>query len=286
MSRRLAGGSAPAHTLEQQIDPQEQLRLSMQERAALVPAEVLYHSRQDDAHHQVYIHRSEEAILVTEGNQIDRTFIQEGSFNQLQRSRMQYIHIGVPQGEYPFILVHKLSPNAILPQRKTSGAAGIDLAANQLCVIPTRGRGKIHTSISMEIPWGCYERIATRSSATWNLGLDIGAGVIDSDYRGEIIILAFNHSDVPVRISPRQCVAQLIIENISLPEVYEAPQLSTTVRGQGGFGSTSNQTSTSAIFDKLLPQGEAYRICDCGRRNSQGKSGTGHAGDTSLGPVL
>ncbi|KAG6501820.1 hypothetical protein ZIOFF_041704 [Zingiber officinale] len=82
---------------------------------------------------------------------------------------------------------------------------------------------KIHTGISMEIPWGCYGRIATRSSVAWNLGLDIGAGVIDSDYQSEIIILAFNHSYVPVRISPGQCVAQLSIEHISLSEVYEAP---------------------------------------------------------------
>ncbi|XP_074562548.1 uncharacterized protein LOC141819077, partial [Curcuma longa] len=69
----------------------------MQERASIVPAEVLYHSRRDDANHRVYMHRSEEAILCVDGNQQDRTFIQEGSYNQLQRSRMQYIHIGVLQ---------------------------------------------------------------------------------------------------------------------------------------------------------------------------------------------
>ncbi|KAG6503081.1 hypothetical protein ZIOFF_035370 [Zingiber officinale] len=67
LGRRLIGGSTPAYTLEQQIDPQAQLRLSMQERAVIAPAEVLYHSRWDDAHHQVYVHYSKEAILV-EGN--------------------------------------------------------------------------------------------------------------------------------------------------------------------------------------------------------------------------
>ncbi|KAG6484110.1 hypothetical protein ZIOFF_060904 [Zingiber officinale] len=69
----------------------------MRERAAITPAEVLYHSRRDDAKHRVYLHRSEEAILCTDNHQIDRTFIQETSFSQLQRSRMQYIHIDVLQ---------------------------------------------------------------------------------------------------------------------------------------------------------------------------------------------
>ncbi|KAG6510491.1 hypothetical protein ZIOFF_028515 [Zingiber officinale] len=69
----------------------------MQERASIVPAEVLYHSRRDDAHHRVYVHRSEEAILVTDNHQVDRNFIQEESFTHLQRSRMQYVHLGVLQ---------------------------------------------------------------------------------------------------------------------------------------------------------------------------------------------
>ncbi|CAD5196040.1 unnamed protein product [Musa acuminata subsp. malaccensis] len=82
--------------LEQQIDPQAQLQLSMRERAAIVPAEILYHSRRDDAHHRVYTHRSEEAMLVT-NNQEDRAFIQEQSFDQLIRSWMRYIHLGILQ---------------------------------------------------------------------------------------------------------------------------------------------------------------------------------------------
>ncbi|KAG6524818.1 hypothetical protein ZIOFF_014762 [Zingiber officinale] len=68
----------------------------MQERASIVPAEVLYHSRRNDAHHRVYVHRSEEAILVT-SNQVDRAFIQPESFTQLQRSRMRFLHMGLMQ---------------------------------------------------------------------------------------------------------------------------------------------------------------------------------------------
>ncbi|KAG6523770.1 hypothetical protein ZIOFF_013656 [Zingiber officinale] len=410
ISRRLTGSIARSHTLEQQIDPQAQLQLSMQERASLVPTEVLYHSRRDDANHRVYVHRSEEDVLVADGNQADRSFIQE-SFNQLQRSNMQYIHLGILQvriqilhrqregtmalivfrdnrwqgdqailatmevdltqgsqmvyvipeimltigdffrniqisilirgyeawqnGEanllitrglvgrlsntfnvgfaykiqgvvnylttygvkalpgrslstqklqglnsvikptqviilmqpsevnsnnlmdgrislsfnnyiaaqsatqaiytkrdeelqsqndkiievlierendifeevdiltnpdreetdYPYLLVHKLSSNAIIPTRQSTGAAGLDLATSEDCVIPPRGRGLIPTGISMEISWGTYGRIAARSSAAYRLGLDIGTGVIDCDYRGEVKIIAFNHSD-------------------------------------------------------------------------------------------
>ncbi|KAG6469583.1 hypothetical protein ZIOFF_070512 [Zingiber officinale] len=68
----------------------------MQERASIVPAEVLDHSRRDDAHHRVYVHRSEEAVLVT-SNQVDRAFIQPESFTQLQRSGMRFLHMGVIQ---------------------------------------------------------------------------------------------------------------------------------------------------------------------------------------------
>ncbi|KAG6495320.1 hypothetical protein ZIOFF_043114 [Zingiber officinale] len=95
ITRRITGGVFN-NSLEQQMDPQVQLRLSMQERASIVPAEVLYHSRRDDAHHRVYMHRSEEAMLVT-SNQVDRAFIQPESFNQLQRSGMRFLHMGVIQ---------------------------------------------------------------------------------------------------------------------------------------------------------------------------------------------
>ncbi|THU47791.1 hypothetical protein C4D60_Mb09t19370 [Musa balbisiana] len=99
--QRILGNSSTRNILEQQIDPQTQLTLSMRERAAIAPAEVLYRSRRDDTHHRVYIHRSEESMLVT-NNQEDRTFIQEESFDQLRRSRMQYIHLGILQAPRGF----------------------------------------------------------------------------------------------------------------------------------------------------------------------------------------
>ncbi|ATZ69463.1 ORF3 polyprotein [Cacao swollen shoot CE virus] len=92
-----ARGGRYQDTLEQEIDPQTTLRLSMQERARIVPAEVLYRSRRDTVHHRVYTHRSEESILCIEGNQIDRTFIQPESYEQLQRAGFAFVHIGILQ---------------------------------------------------------------------------------------------------------------------------------------------------------------------------------------------
>ncbi|KAG6518871.1 hypothetical protein ZIOFF_022352 [Zingiber officinale] len=152
---------------------------------------------------------------------------------------------------HPFILVHKLSPYAILPQQKSAGAARFDLAASQPCTIEPKGQGKVSTCLIMEIPWGSYGRIATRSRAAWKLGIDVGVGVIDCDYRGEIIILVFNHSNTPVTIRQGDCIAQIIFENILMPDIYEVPDFTTTTRGKGGFRSTSQ---TPAIFSKLLPK--------------------------------
>ncbi|CEJ16363.2 polyprotein [Mulberry badnavirus 1] len=84
-------------TLEQEVDPEATLRLSMQERARLVPAEVLYRSRSDDVNHRVYIHRDEEAVLCTGDAQVDRALIQPQSAERLLQSGYSFIHIGIIQ---------------------------------------------------------------------------------------------------------------------------------------------------------------------------------------------
>ncbi|KAG6510060.1 deoxyuridine 5'-triphosphate nucleotidohydrolase-like [Zingiber officinale] len=106
---------------------------------------------------------------------------------------------------------------------------------------PPGSRRLIPTGLSMEIPWGTYGRIATRSSAAFKLGLDIGVGVINSDYRGEVKIFAFNHSDRNVYIHKGGCVAQLILEYIVMADVYEVQSLTPTDRSIEGFGSTSQR---------------------------------------------
>ncbi|KAG6511460.1 hypothetical protein ZIOFF_029528 [Zingiber officinale] len=446
MASRITGRTY-THSLEQQMDPQVQLRLSMQERAAIVPAEVLYHSRRDDAHHRVYMHRSEEALLVTR-NQADLSFIQPESYAQLQRSGMRFIHMGVIQvriqilqrqeegtlalvvfrdnrwqgdqaifatmeidltngsqlvyvipdtmltisdfyiniqisiltrgyegwqnseanllitiglvgrlsntpnvgfayevqnvvdyltshgvralpgrsystrdvigqnwiirpsstnipvqptevntrnllngnislqfenyqaitASHPTyglndeevqsdeeevrnhivavlietpvpeeeLLVKRISSLAVLPQRRTEGSAGYDLAISYPQEIAARSRSMMATGICIQIPKGTYARIAPRSSAAMR-GLMIMGGVIDSDYRGELKIIAYNATDNDIFLDQQ---AQTILERITTPPVREVAELTNTTRADHGFGST-NQICSRYLANPL-----------------------------------
>ncbi|KAG6537016.1 hypothetical protein ZIOFF_002094 [Zingiber officinale] len=137
------------------------------------------------------------------------------------------------------LLVKRIYPSAALPRRATKGAADYDLPINRAQDIPTKGRTLLTTRLSIKTPRGTYARIAARSSATLKKGILIGAGVIDSDYRGEVKILAFNTTNQSIFLQKHECIAQLILENISTPEVYEVKSLDDTARGYGAFGSTS-----------------------------------------------
>ena len=93
----------------------------------------------------------------------------------------------------------------------------------------------------MELPHNTYGRVAPRSGLTWNKFLDVGAGVVDEDYRGEILVILFNFSKENVVIKNGDKIAQLIVERImpTEPVVFEPDQeLSETKRGGSGFGST------------------------------------------------
>ena len=94
------------------------------------------------------------------------------------------------------------------------------------------------TGISVAIPEGCYGRIAPRSGLAVKRFIDVGAGVIDADYRGEIGVVLFNHSDEDFVVKPGDRIAQLILEKIETPTVKEAEELPDTKRGTDGFGST------------------------------------------------
>ena len=97
----------------------------------------------------------------------------------------------------------------------------------------------ISTGISMAIPMGNYGRVAPRSGLAVKNFIDVGAGVIDSDYRGEVKVLLFNFGTVDFTVMPGDRVAQLIIEKYTMTHLEEvAGDLETTVRGDGGFGST------------------------------------------------
>ena len=94
------------------------------------------------------------------------------------------------------------------------------------------------TDLSIAIPKDTYARIAPRSGLAWKHFIDVGAGVVDYDYRGNVGVILFNHSDVDFEIKHGDRVAQLILERITTPEVLEVEDLDDTARGAGGFGST------------------------------------------------
>ncbi|XP_028770133.1 deoxyuridine 5'-triphosphate nucleotidohydrolase-like [Neltuma alba] len=138
----------------------------------------------------------------------------------------------------PFLRVKKLSDKAVLPSRASSLSAGYDLSSAVETKVPARGKALVATDLSIAIPEGTYARIAPRSGLAWKHSIDVGAGVIDADYRGPVGVILFNHSDADFEVKIGDRIAQLIIERIMTPEVEEVQDLDSTARGEGGFGST------------------------------------------------
>jgi dUTP pyrophosphatase len=134
--------------------------------------------------------------------------------------------------------VLRMVPEARLPTRGSEKAAGYDLYAAEDMTIKANGRGLVSTGIAMTIPDGYYGRIAPRSGLAVKHGLDVGAGVIDSDYSSCVKVLLFNHGEDDFKIDVGHRIAQLIIVKIVNPSIEEVQELVQTVRGSGGFGST------------------------------------------------
>lgn len=143
------------------------------------------------------------------------------------------------------LLIKKLNKNALLPRRATAQSAGYDLSAclDKPLEIKAGETVKIPTGLSAEIQGEkkCALLIYARSSLATKFGLAPAncVGVVDSDYRGEILVAMHNHSDKAYTVSPGERVAQLVITPIYTPEIEEVAELSETVRGEGGFGSTN-----------------------------------------------
>ena len=136
--------------------------------------------------------------------------------------------------------VKRLTDNAILPQKANQYAAGYDLFSSntEAIVIKAQGKALIPTGCSFAIPHGNYGRIAPRSGLAWKNHLDVGAGVIDSDYRGEVRVVLFNLAQEDFTVAPGDRIAQMIIERVVPTEIEEVEDLDETNRGEGGFGST------------------------------------------------
>jgi len=89
--------------------------------------------------------------------------------------------------------IKRLVEEAVLPKKGSAGAAGYDLCSIEEVTIPANGKGKVRTGLSFMIPSDTYARIAPRSGLAWKNSINVGAGVIDEDYRGEVQVILFNH---------------------------------------------------------------------------------------------
>ena len=138
----------------------------------------------------------------------------------------------------------------MLFRSSTDGAAGYDLCASQDCIIPAGGKGLVKTGLSISFPTGLYARIAPRSGLALKRFIDVGAGVVDSDYRGEVGVILFNHGEQDFEVKMGDRIAQLILEKIDTPPVEEVQGLEGTVRGSGGFGSTGMQSGNDTGKEK------------------------------------
>jgi len=127
-----------------------------------------------------------------------------------------------------------------IPDYASAGAAGADLRASAALEIPPGGRAPVPTGLFLEIPPGHVGLVWPRSGLAVRHGIDTLAGVIDSDYRGEVKVVLVNHGTEPFRIAPGDRIAQILIQRVERADFFRAADLAATERGQGGFGSTGS----------------------------------------------
>lgn len=116
--------------------------------------------------------------------------------------------------------------------------AGLDICANEFVVIEPHTRGLVSTGIRVAIPEGYVGLLWSRSGISSKQGVEVGAGCIDSTYRGEVKVLLYNHSDVPFTVMKGNRIAQLLTVPILTTKYEKVDSLDDTSRGEGGFGST------------------------------------------------
>lgn len=139
--------------------------------------------------------------------------------------------------------IKKLRENAVIPQRATSGSAGVDLVAciDAPVTVEPHKCVQIPSGIAIELPsenYGAFVFARSGISRKHGIAPVNAVGVIDSDYRGEVIMGLINHFDEPYTIEPGDRVAQLVVMPVAPLPVLEVGELDETDRGEGGFGST------------------------------------------------
>ena len=139
------------------------------------------------------------------------------------------------------LLINKLSDTAIIPNRASPRSVGYDLYSDEDVTISSGCRACVATGISIGFPDDdIYGRIAPRSGLAVKRGINVGAGVIDPDYTGEIKVVLFNHGSEKFNIKVGDKIAQLIIEKCATPLIEEVNEIKKTKRGSNGFCSSVN----------------------------------------------
>jgi dUTP pyrophosphatase len=142
----------------------------------------------------------------------------------------------------PRVQIKKLRPDAVVPRYMTEQAAGLDLCAaidSPIDIAPQQ-RAAVGTGLALGLPRGFEGQVRPRSGLAREHGITVAnaPGTIDSDYRGEVIVLLVNLGDRTVRIDKGMRIAQLVVAPVVQAELAEVEELDTTSRGAGGFGST------------------------------------------------
>jgi dUTP pyrophosphatase len=124
------------------------------------------------------------------------------------------------------------------PMRAKEGDAGFDIACSEDTLIYAKTSASVSTGLQLAIPEGYVGRVVSRSGLSFKFSVEVGAGVIDSGYRGEIKVKLHNFGDTPVRLYKGDRIAQIIIQKHESPVFVPVDALTDTERGAGGFGHT------------------------------------------------
>ncbi|XP_064548591.1 uncharacterized protein dUTPase [Drosophila montana] len=187
-----------------------------------------------------------ERISIPELEQVDKlddTERGEAGFGstgvkELPGAKQQIVSAKTPTDNKCVLRFAKLTEHALDPQRGSERAAGLDLRSAYELKVPARGKAIVKTDLQVQLPEGSYGRVAPRSGLAVKNFIDVGAGVVDEDYRGNLGVVLFNHSDTDFEVKPGDRIAQFICERIFYPELEQVDKLDDTERGEAGFGST------------------------------------------------
>jgi dUTP pyrophosphatase len=147
-------------------------------------------------------------------------------------------HMTAPEGlSMGIIKFKKLDPHAVIPTRSSAGAAGFDLYTTSTALVMPNQVKSLDTHLAVAIPPGYVGLVRPRSGLAFRHAIDVMAGVIDSDYRGEIMVLIRNDGDKPLAINHSDRIAQLVVVPCLL-QSEEVNDLDGTERGADGFGSS------------------------------------------------